>query len=63
MAGRDVLIPKGFIEELCAHVVGFAEEPERNQWGLAQMVWEGSQKGRQHRTTPGAMSFGAQELD
>lgn len=58
-----MLIPGGFFEELRAHVTGFVAEPERNQWGLAQMAWEGSQKGRQHRTTPGAMSFSAQELD
>lgn len=58
-----MLIPKGFIEALRAGVTGFSEEPARNQWGLAQMAWLGSQKGRQHRTNPGAMSFSAKELD
>lgn len=58
-----MLIPRSFIEELCAGVTGFAEEPARNRWGLAQMAWVGSQKGRQHRTTPGAMSFSVKEQD
>ena len=62
-AGRNVLIPRSFIEELRARVTSFSDEPARNQWGLAQMAWLGSQKSRQHRTTSGAMSFNAEEQD
>src|SRR4051812_13817847 len=63
LAGRDVYIPQDFIEALRAHVAGFSDESERNQWGMAVMAWQGPQKRRQHRSQPGAMSFSAEELN
>jgi len=63
LAGRDVFIPQDFIKVLREHVAGFGEESERDQWGMAWMVWDGVQKRRQHRTDAGAMSYSAQEQD
>lgn len=63
MAGRDVFIPQDFIQNLRERVADFGRESQRDQWGMARMVWEGVQKRRQHRTEAGAMSFSAQEQD
>jgi len=58
-----VYIPQDFVESLRTHVPKFQDESDRNQWGLALMAWEKSQKRRQHRTQPGAVSFSAKELE
>ncbi|QDL35956.1 hypothetical protein [Rhodoferax sediminis] len=57
------MLPEDFIAYLRDHVKGFSAETERHQWHLAWMAWQGSQKRRQHRSEPGAMSFSQAELD
>lgn len=63
LAGRDVFIPRDFVDALREHVKGFVDEPERNQWGLAYLAWVGTQKRRQHATEPGSMTFSGEELE
>lgn len=60
---KRIYIPRDFIEVLCKHVEGFNAASVPEQWGLARMVWEGSQKRRRHRTRTDAMTFTAEELD
>ncbi|RYF47208.1 MAG: hypothetical protein EOO38_12595 [Cytophagaceae bacterium] len=57
-----IYIPQDFIDSLRAHVPNFKDETDRNQWGLALMAWEKSQKSRQHRTEHGAISFSAEKI-
>ncbi len=60
---KRIYIPRDFIETLRTHVAGFSALSVPEQWGLARMLWEGSQKRRQHRTEHNALTFSAEELE